>query len=98
MEQQEKERLTKLFQEDNQLKAKTLLVIKSRPKLSVAEDDSGMELNDGYEFDVNGAIPEIADGIAKFAKELPNNGFGENSDRAFITLITEYFNKLQSKE
>ena len=74
MEQQDKEQLTKLFQEDNQLKAKTLLVIKSRPKLSVAEDDSGMELNDGYEFEVNGAIPEVADGIAKFAKELSRKG------------------------
>lgn len=94
MEQVEKEKLEKIFSEDNQFTAKTLLVIKSRPKLSVAEDDSGMELNDGYEFEVDGAVPEIADAIAKFAKELPKNGFGEKSDRYFITLISEYFSKL----
>ena len=94
MEQEYKDKLNKMFNEDNQLKARTLLVIKSRPKLTVADDDSGMELNDGYEFEVDGAFPEIADAIAKFAKELPNNGFGETSDRYFISLIGEYFNKL----
>lgn len=97
MEQNEKEQLEKLFNEDNQLNAKTLLIIKSRPKLTVSEDDSGMELNDGYEFEVNGAIPEIADGIAKFAVVLEQNDFGENSSTYFIKLINEYFNKLTTK-
>lgn len=96
MEQNEKEQLEKLFNEDNQLNAKTLLIIKSRPKLTVSEDDSGMELNDGYEFEVNGAIPEIADGIAKFAIALEQNDFGKNSSTYFIKLINEYFNKLQN--
>lgn len=96
MEQNEKEQLEKLFNEDNKLNAKTLLIIKSRPKLTVSEDDSGMELNDGYEFEVNGAIPEIADGIAKFAVALEQNDFGENSSTYFIKLINEYFNKLQN--
>lgn len=72
--------------------AKTLLVIKSKPKLTAV--DEGVELNEGYEFEVNGAIPEIADAIAKFAKELEPNGFGEGSGGYFVTLIQEYFNKI----
>lgn len=95
MEDRKKKEIVKEFVEDNQLEAKTILVIKARPKLSVAKDDSGIELNDGYEFEVDGAVPEIADGIAKFAAELPKNGFGETSDRYFIQLISEYFNKLK---
>lgn len=98
MEQQDKEKLEKLFSEDNKLRAKTLLVIKSRPKLSVSDNDDGMELNEGYEFDVDGAIPEIADGIAKLAIEMEPNGFGENSGSYFINLISEYYKKLTSKE
>ena len=74
------------------MEPKTILTIKTKPNFKAK--DKGLYLNDGYEFDVNGAIPEIADGIAKFAKELPKNGFGENSDSYFITLINEYFKKL----
>lgn len=95
MEDSKKKEIVNEFVKDNQLEAKTILVIKARPKLSVAEDDSGIELNDGYEFEVDAAVPEIADGIAKLAAELPKNGFGETSDRYFISLIGEYFNKLK---
>ena len=96
MEQEIKDKLNKLFNEDNKLEAKTILVIKARPKLTVDDNDEGMELNDGYEFEVNGALPEIADGIAKFALELPKNNFGEGSDTFFIQLVNEYFKKLTS--
>lgn len=95
MEQQEKDKLNDLFNVEHQLKAKTLLTIRVRPKLTVADNDEGMELNDGYEFDLNGALPEVADAIAKFAKELPNNDCGENSDTYFISLIQQYFQKLK---
>lgn len=98
MEQNDKEKLEKLFSEDNKLTAKTILVIQSRPKLSVSDDDSGMELNEGYEFEVNAALPELADGIAKLAYELEPNGFGEGSGGYFISLINEYFRKLSNKE
>lgn len=97
MKKEEKEKLNKLFNEDNKLEAKTLLVIKSKPTLSVSDNDEGMELNEGYEFEVDGAIPEIADGIAKLAVELPKNGFGEGSDKMFIGLINNYFNLLTKK-
>ena len=89
------EELIKAFTEENGLKAKTLLTIKSKPSFSVNEEETGLELNDGYEFEVDGAVPEIADAIAKFAIELPNNGFGEDSDTYFITLISQYFEKLK---
>lgn len=74
------------------MKPKTILVIKTKPTLK--STTKGMFLNDGYEFEVNGAIPEIADGIAKFAKELPKNGFGKGSDSYFITMINQYFSKI----
>ena len=74
------------------LVSKTILVIKTRPILKV--ENKGATLNDGYYFEVNAAIPEIADGIAKFAKELPNQGCGKGSDRYFINLIGQYFDKL----
>lgn len=93
MEQQDLEELM-----NNEIKPKTLLVIKSRPKLSLSEDENGIELNDGYEFELNGAIPEVADAIAKFAAELPNNGLGPDSGSYFITLISEYYKKLSSTD
>lgn len=95
MEQNEKDKLTNEFIKENEFEPKTILVIKTRPKLSINENDEGIELNDGYEFEVDGAVPEIADAIAKLAAELPNNGFGETSDRYFITLIDKYFEKLK---
>ena len=90
----EKEQLQQIFDaaSEDTLKAKTILVIKSKPILKI--ENKGASLNDGYEFEVNGALPEIADGIAKFAKELPNQGCGEGSDRYFINLIGQYFDKL----
>jgi hypothetical protein len=83
------------FTKDNELKAKTILTIKSKPSFSVNEEETGLELNDGYDFEVDGAVPEIADAIAKLAIELPKNGFGEDSDTYFITLISQYFEKLK---
>jgi len=75
------------------MRSKTILSIRTKPIMKKSK--KGLTLNDGYEFDVDGALPEIADGIAKFAKELPKNGFGEASDTYFITLIQEYFKKLK---
>lgn len=75
------------------LTPKTILVIKTMPVLKART--KGAELNEGYEFEVNGAIPEIADGIAKMAKEMENNGFGENSGDYFVELIAQYYRKLK---
>lgn len=89
--------INELIEKDEGMKPHTILTIKRKPKLTVTEDETGLELNDGYDFEVDAAVPEIADGIAKFAKELPNNGFGKDSDRYFIHLICEYFNKLNEQ-
>ena len=73
---------------------KTILVIKSVEKLNVADDHSGIELNLGYEFDVDGPLPEVADGIAKMAKELNHmEGLPENSGAYFIELIRQFYEK-----
>ena len=92
MEKEELEQL-KLQAENFEATPKTILTIKTMPKLEVAED-KGVTINDGYAFEVNGALPEIADGIAKLAFEMPKNGFGENSGNYFITLIGQYYTKL----
>lgn len=78
------------------VREKQILVISSINTLQDdTEDKNKVTLNEGYSFEVNSAIPELADAIAKLAKEMPGNGFGENSDTAFISLIQEYFNKLK---
>ena len=92
MDKEELEQL-KLQVENFEATPKTILTIKTMPKLEVAED-KGVTINDGYAFEVNGALPEIADGIAKLAFEMPKNGFGENSGKYFITLIGQYYTKL----
>lgn len=89
-----KEQLNELM--NNEIKPKTLLVIQSKPVLSAKK--KGVELNEGYDFSVDGAIPEIADAIAKFALELPKNGFGPDSGSYFITLVGEYYKKLTSTD
>ena len=92
MDKEQLEQL-KLQVENFEATPKTILTIKTMPKLEVAED-KGVTINDGYAFEVNGALPEIADGIAKLAFEMPKNGFGENSGNYFITLIGQYYTKL----
>ena len=72
----------------------TILSIKVKPV--PLETNDGINLNEGYEFIVNGAIPQLADAISKMALEMPKNGFGDNSDAGFITLINEFYKK--SKE
>lgn len=90
-----KEELEKIINE-NQAKGETILVITTRPILDTTED--GVNINDGFDFVVNGAIPQLADAIAKLALELPKNGFGENSDNGFIMYITEFYHRLKEQQ
>lgn len=58
-------------------------------------DEKGVELNEGYEFEVNGALPQLADGIAKMAYEMDKDQeFGTKGGGAFLALIAEYYKKL----
>lgn len=78
------------------VRTKNILVIKAREALDPTEE--GVELNGGYEYDMNGAIPEIADGIAKMAIEMDGmKEFGENAGEYFLHLISEYYAWLKSK-
>lgn len=97
MEQNETKQLVETFANEYQFQPHTILTIARKPKLTVSDDETGMELNDGYDFTMDAALPEVADAIAKFAKELPNNGFGETSDTYFMHLVNEYFLKLKEE-
>lgn len=79
------------------IRLKKIFVICSKEHFSITEKKDGIELNEGYEFEVDGALPEIADGIAKFANELEKNGFGQNSGRYFMSLINNFYDKLQQE-
>ena len=85
---------TKAFNKEQE--ATNIFVVGRKPIIDASK--KGILLNDGYTYDVNGSIPEIADAIAKFAIELPNNGFGEQSDTMFIQLIRNYYDKIKQGE
>ena len=62
-------------------------------------NEEGVELNEGYTFDVNGSIPQLADGIAKMAIEMDKDiEMGERGGGAFIALIMQYYERLNSLE
>jgi len=62
-------------------------------------EEKGVTLNEGYTFEVDGALPQLADGIAKMALEMDRDtSFGINGGSAFLTLIDQFYNKLKSEE
>lgn len=78
-------------------RTKTILVVKALEKLT--PEENGVELNEGYEYETNGAIPQIADGIAKMAIEMDKlPDMGQNAGGAFVSLIVEYYTKLKGGE
>lgn len=78
-------------------RAKVILEVKALELLD--EVDDGIELNEGYEFTVNGSIPQIADGIAKLALAMNEQvDMGKNAGEAFLSLILEYYNYEKKEE
>lgn len=78
-------------------RAKVILEIKALELLD--EVDDGIELNEGYEFTVNGSIPQLADGVAKLALAMNEQvDMGENAGEAFLSLILEYYNYEKKEE
>lgn len=75
----------------------TILVIKRKRSFDPAEDDdSKVELNEGYEFEADAPIPEIADGIAKMAIEMDKMPeLDKDSGMMFLTLIAQFYKKLK---
>lgn len=90
MKTEDKKKIAELLNSE-EFKGRTILTIKTKPVTKVVH--KGVEVNEGYEYELDGALPELAFGIANFAKELPNNGYGEGSDKEFIKLINLYFTK-----
>jgi len=79
------------------IRSKTILKIDVLEQLEQHEE--GFALNEGYEFEVDGALPQLADGIAKMAVEMDKNkDFGINGGDAFLMLITQFYNRLKSEE
>lgn len=77
------------------IRTKTILSIKTLEKLTPIEE--GVELNEGYEFETNGALPEIADGIAKMANELDKmKELGENAGSYFLQLVSDYYSRTKN--
>lgn len=75
----------------------TILNIKVVEKLIPEEE--GVNLNEGYEYDVNGTIPQLADGIAKMAVEMDKQpDLGDKAGGAFLALVEQYYLKLNSQE
>ena len=79
------------------IRTKTILTIAALEKLT--PEQNGVELNEGYEFFIDGAIPQVADGIAKMAFEMDKQtDMGETAGGAFISLINEYYQRLKGGE
>lgn len=78
-------------------RTKTILVVKVIEKLE--PEDDGVTLNEGYQYEVDGAFPQIADGLAKMFIELDKDAsLGENAGGALLTLVNEYYTKLRTNE
>lgn len=72
-------------------RTKRILEIKVLEVLVPQED--GVELNEGYTFEIDGSLPQLADGIAKMMLELDKDSdLGEKAGGAFLTLVTQYYN------
>lgn len=78
---------------------RTKLILEVRAVENLDPTEEGMELNEGYQYEVNGSLPQLADGIAKMAIEMnKDSDLGENAGGVFLELITQYYRKLQEGE
>ena len=76
-------------------RTKTILNIKVIEKLT--PEDDGVDLNEGYEYDLNGSIPQVADGIAKMFIEMDKQeDMGQDAGGALLSLIQQYYMKLKA--
>lgn len=75
-------------------RTQNILIIKAKELLT--PNDEGIELNEGYEYELNGALPQIADGFAKMLVELDKDN--KNIGGGFLTLIEQYYIKLKAEK
>jgi hypothetical protein len=90
------EEVAKRFKEGgDQTRKKRILEIDTLETLIPKEE--GMELNEGYVYQVEGSIPQLADAIAKLAIEMDKSpDLGEQGGGSFIALISQFYEKLKS--
>lgn len=70
------------------------LILQIFAKDSVNNTEEGLELNNGYEFNVDSTLPEVADGLSKMAIELDKDkSLGENAGSYFLKLVLDFYNK-----
>ena len=83
--------------ETEKTRLKQICLIHAVEKLSPTEE--GIELNEGYSYEVDGSLPQLADSIAKLAIELDKEkeAFGDNGGNLFINLIVEFYNNLKEE-
>ncbi len=80
-------------EENKQSKRETTILVMKRLELLDAEED-GVNLNEGYAYDVNAPIAEVADGIAKMAIQLDEMLADQPHTGAyFIELIKQFYER-----
>ena len=82
---------------EDRTRLKQICIIHSVETLTPTEE--GIELNEGYSYEVDGSLPQLADSIAKLAIELDKEKetFGDNGGNLFIKLIVEFYNNLKEE-
>ena len=76
-------------------RTKTILEVKVIEKLT--PEDDGVDLNEGYEYNLNGSIPQVADGLAKMFIEMDKQtDMGQDAGGAVLNLIQQYYLKLKA--
>lgn len=71
-----------------------ILTVTSIETLTAIEE--GVELTEGYTYDVHGSIPQLADSIAKLAIEFDKE-FGDGAGSAFLALMHQYYETNKEK-
>lgn len=79
------------FQAQNR-ETRTVKILEVRKHEYVDLKQEGVEINGGYEYDLNGNLAEVADGLAKLAIEMDKDkSMGDNAGGYFITLISQFY-------
>ena len=83
---------------ENQTRLKQICIIHSVETLTPTEE--GVELNEGYKYEVDGTLPQLADSIAKLAIELDKEPetFSDNAGGLFVSLIVQFYDKLKESD
>jgi len=77
---------------------RSVVILKIEAIEILSEESSGVELNEGYRFEVRGTLPQVADGIAKMAIEMDyDKDFGDNGGGVFLELINQYYKVLKEE-